>query len=161
MDNSDVFDKLQVEMNNFEVFDNFEILKKMCYIASLVYNKYNNALDFVIHLLCYELNPGFVENQYFIFLFLSENIYLKAVKSNIYKEIELPTANQYDKNKNPDIDNYPNVGRDLINNFIRFCRSEQSFKTVSDDPGSSDYDPRYHLIVNDVKNDKVIRAITE
>ncbi|ORX41426.1 hypothetical protein BCR36DRAFT_339520, partial [Piromyces finnis] len=37
---------------------NFEIMKNICYIASLVYNK---APDFVIHLLCYELNPTFVE----------------------------------------------------------------------------------------------------
>ncbi|ORX51029.1 hypothetical protein BCR36DRAFT_369978 [Piromyces finnis] len=111
--------------------------------------------------------------------------FVAAVKSEDYMEIDLPTANQYDKSKNPDIDNYPNVSKDLINDFIEFCRNEQSYKsifddvkedklnsriykeiqisidkTTSDDIGSLDHNPRYHLIVNNVKNDKVIRAIT-
>jgi len=37
---------------------NFKLIIKLCYIASLVYN---NKPDFLIHLLCYDINPAFIK----------------------------------------------------------------------------------------------------
>ncbi|OUM58773.1 hypothetical protein PIROE2DRAFT_15877 [Piromyces sp. E2] len=178
-----LMDKVDNTLNKFDVLGNLisddteESLIRNGYINSNIPNNgkslFNNGN--INDLYIYPIIITSTNNNN-LNIFIAE--FAKRVRGDDNSKITLPTSNQYDLSKNPDIDSYPNIDVKVVNGLIDACKAEQNCKKIFDKVvnlqsliykeiqisivksySNNNNNPVYHLIVNDLKNDRIVRPI--